>query len=544
MSLHSAWELLSAGDLDAAEAILRSLPATQAVYRAGCQIAIKRVFQAGINSSIATLEWLIAQPGYESSAFCMQFHPNGVQETVLDEIRNWCRKWISDLGNDFSTLNKNQIVNVIVFSDKNHPPLDTILNAISLFSISDFHLIFSLQQREDLMTIEFAEKVADNATGLVFLMQYVECSNFSDASRKIARDSITNIKKWAKHVIIPPDCHGSKDDWNAFLYYGVYRLEFDRSVFGVTSELLDHVRKFSAPAILPRAGDLRIALCISGQLRGFRKAAETWGVFDTLGADKFVHTWKKIGRRDPLYAQADRVFSGKFLRAYRKLLNVTGYDQIKIMLPNLFRLIADEGEITEQELKRVYNAKRVIIEQEPENWPNPKKMYYKQSAVQDMAEGYDVIIRVRPDKQILSASADELMICIEKSLKNRIVFSDFPPRFHFWVGYVVGDQVMMGSSSLLRTEVNVYREYLNLEKFPAYQISHEWSGHNNLANMLTAKNILVETIPIKWGDLLDSENINNLAVHESLIQDAALNNNREVHDLLLAAEADLTNDRR
>jgi hypothetical protein len=76
---------------------------------------------------------------------------------------------------------------------------------------------------------------------------------------------------------------------------------------------------------------LRIAVCISGQLRGFRQAYPTWTRLGLDHHDCFfaVHAWKKIGRNMPIKSDtAQRCFSGQFLRAYKDVVSRMGYDFI------------------------------------------------------------------------------------------------------------------------------------------------------------------------------------------------------------------------
>jgi tetratricopeptide (TPR) repeat protein len=155
---------------------------------------------------------------------------------------------------------------------------------------------------------------------------------------------------------------------------------------------------------------LKVALCISGQLRGYREGYESLKkVFiDPLQPDIYVHTWQDVGCKEPYAsAHADRVFSGHFLAAYRKLFLIKNYSypQIKRLLPSVFSLLQNNTSIDKAQLQAFYKAERVEIEDDAvmpfSALLNRDKMFHKIRAcnqlVTESGKQYDLVIRVRPD---------------------------------------------------------------------------------------------------------------------------------------------------
>lgn len=142
---------------------------------------------------------------------------------------------------------------------------------------------------------------------------------------------------------------------------------------------------------------MRTALCISGQMRTYKRCYESQkeNLIDVLDPDTFIHTWRKIGK------------------STRKEENVP----------------EQENKVQSKQLKEFYNAEKVVIEEfkneyfdeykgvsvpdilkekEPEHYKGSIPMFYKIYACNELKKRveeeksfkYDLVIRIRPDLAI------------------------------------------------------------------------------------------------------------------------------------------------
>ena len=155
---------------------------------------------------------------------------------------------------------------------------------------------------------------------------------------------------------------------------------------------------------------LKVALCISGQLRGYKEAYASLKevLIDPLQPDIYVHTWRDVGFKEPfMSSHADRVFSGYFLAAYKNLFHIKNYSysEIKALMPSVFSLLDNSATIDKAQLQAFYKTDFVEIEDDASlpfsEFPNRDKMFYKIHACDQLVaksgKHYDLVIRVRPD---------------------------------------------------------------------------------------------------------------------------------------------------
>ncbi|QPC41528.1 tetratricopeptide repeat protein [Kaustia mangrovi] len=165
-----------------------------------------------------------------------------------------------------------------------------------------------------------------------------------------------------------------------------------------------------APAILQVPSRLKIAICVSGQLRGYVEALRTWR---HLGLERheahyFVHSWYEIGRKRPNIMHANRVFGGRFLKTYMKVCQEYGPQRVGKGFPVLLGSFDRMGRVSERDIMDIYDTPHVRLEDdsmEPfSSFSNSKKMYYKIEKAWEMAHDtgvdYDLVIRIRPDLEI------------------------------------------------------------------------------------------------------------------------------------------------
>ncbi len=113
---------------------------------------------------------------------------------------------------------------------------------------------------------------------------------------------------------------------------------------------------------------LRIAVCISGQLRGYRQVFASWHHLglERHDADYFVHVWRRIGRKIPLIpskGHLQRLFTDAFCDAYADALRQHGARDLERAYPGFFRFFTAGGDcVTQAELQRFYRTDAVVAE--------------------------------------------------------------------------------------------------------------------------------------------------------------------------------------
>lgn len=155
----------------------------------------------------------------------------------------------------------------------------------------------------------------------------------------------------------------------------------------------------------------RIALCLSGQMRSFEEVSATYDeFFKGAEVDIYIHTWKVRGTKFPVLNSADRIFSGDFLKTYKKTLKQHSYETLQKQFTNLVTLNFDSKSfISEECLHEAYGArlKKCVVEDDSEErfqtMGNQYKMLYKIKSCYDLIDPdkYDLIFRARPDRVLL-----------------------------------------------------------------------------------------------------------------------------------------------
>jgi hypothetical protein len=298
---------------------------------------------------------------------------------------------------------------------------------------------------------------------------------------------------------------------------------------------------------------LRIAICVSGQLRGFNKAFATWE--NTLLAnteyDIFVHTWRKIGRKLPNQVVAERTFKGEFLKAYRECFAGFGATtaahnkHLANYYPFLFDYFSNSTCVTEGELAELYGTDHIVIEDEEEerfrSFGNSDKMHYKIYACHqymlNQRKEYDLVIRIRPDKAISSVYSN--LGDIHRLCKNdTLIFADY--RLDVHKGRIgIGDQFAIGSIDTM----SIYSDTWKYNSLASSQDLLNWSGdlrgHWSLAYTCWTHGISFERFPVGWGRLWDPEPLEAAVILEKIKLDASGRMDKTDTRLISALEADL-----
>lgn len=267
---------------------------------------------------------------------------------------------------------------------------------------------------------------------------------------------------------------------------------------------------------------LKIAVCISGQLRGYKEVFDTWEQFGFRehDTDFFIHTWSNIGKRKLTSSQSERSFSGKFKDIFSELCLEYGLPYLKDTLPSLFNYFDIPEKIGESELMEFYSAKKVIVEDETkfQEFSNQEKMHYKIEQCYKLAkeyDDYDLIIRIRPDLKInVKTAIDFHHILLQSRLKNYI-YTDRPKQIRIDVNdpfIYIGDQFAIGGVEQMHEYCTTWSKtnsklFFKLDKF----FGHVTLGLNSFLSGLKIEKLEnVNFGPLKAQNLINDEQIKSL----------------------------------
>jgi len=302
------------------------------------------------------------------------------------------------------------------------------------------------------------------------------------------------------------------------------------------------------PLIRLRDRRLRMALCISGQLRGYRQA---WASWQSLGfahheVTTVVHCWSNIGRRQldtPDYVR-NRIFDAKLADAYAiAWYRLNGLSGIKLRFPALVSLFEKAHPIEPEELHDAYNTKFVAVEDDQHppfnSYSNPQKMFYKISAAHNLAltakVDFDLMIRIRPDRELRSHDGVDWTRLLFESERQRLLFVDGGSGYGIG-GFGIGDQIAIGTSSLMNEYAGIWQRAQSPEAREIFGTPPEMSGHGTLSHFVVRNGIRVEVVPDTYGHrLYDAEMLDTAYIAAALRQDIGPTPRDEIDSLMLQA---------
>ena len=260
-----------------------------------------------------------------------------------------------------------------------------------------------------------------------------------------------------------------------------------------------YIKHIEAPIIsAPRnlRGKFKIALCVSGQLRGYETAFASWkklGIYDHE-VDTYVTTWDKVGRKFPITLHASRSFDGKFLHVYKNVFqDIPLADQpayLQKQYPAFFTLLQNASNhiVTEKELKDFYGTEYIYIEDDTTDtikaMSNAEKMYYNIQKCYGKLQGkYDLVIRIRPDLELIHVGEKlNFQAIYEKSYNNFSIFvNNINGRTYFFSNmwsYSIDDSFAIGTQQAMQAYSQTYDNTL---KKTLYKLPTSFDGHRSLA---------------------------------------------------------------
>ena len=275
---------------------------------------------------------------------------------------------------------------------------------------------------------------------------------------------------------------------------------------------------------------LKIAICISGQLRGYEKAFKSWKKSFLIGVDYdiYVHSWKDVGGTNANPVRKFLPFESEaFSKAYREYCMVLGFENIKKDYPTLFKSLKHSAQVTEQEIKSFYDAKNVVLEDDDDakfdGYTNSDKMHYKIQACHKLMRNsninYDLAIRIRPDFSVSFAAFDWLDI-LDYCRAEPVIFADCPLGTQYMT-CMTGDQFAVSTPDILDIYANTWDIYPKMAHQKLIGCHHNFEGHASIAINCWIHNIKFHKLPFKKGGLLNSTAMSKKMIAEAISIDSA-----------------------
>ncbi|MFM4704712.1 hypothetical protein [Aeromonas bivalvium] len=273
----------------------------------------------------------------------------------------------------------------------------------------------------------------------------------------------------------------------------------------------------------------RVALCLSGQMRGYVDAFKSWQhskLLKNYSVDIYISTWEKIGRKFPSLQHAHRTFDEPFLNEYISMLNSSSMSLLEEKYTNFFTYLTQSDYVNLDEIHKTYshrlkNIKCISEETLPfELENNQMRMFYQiQECFNLVEDEYDIVIRCRPDKPIQNDSQIDWDRIFSVAMENDIIFSDVSTFIHPYAGYGMGDQFALGNRQTMEKYCNSFSS-LQHDKCLARRVYPPFYPHNSLAANLAEPEIIVTTIPgLMFWSLRDPVKFSNNDILSRIMMD-------------------------
>lgn len=280
-----------------------------------------------------------------------------------------------------------------------------------------------------------------------------------------------------------------------------------------------------------------IALCISGQMRGFQRAHEVMKpLFDEFNVDRFVHTWSDVGRGMLVPDRADRWFEGRVLNEFRALClenKITG----RSFLEAHPRFLDQGTKVTSEQLIEHYSAIDAVVEDDIDVPTNHHRMFYKiwscHELMMSSGKEYDVVIRIRPDLTF-DANPAQWGAILHRVQHEKLVFVETEFGINRKNGWV-GDQFAIGSMEAMTRYASVYP--LSTMVAAAELSSPIVHAHETLGYHMWSGGYTMPRAPIDNAKLVEISIINAVAFLEKM--QGADSQDEAARRLIAAAQADV-----
>ncbi|MGR3527359.1 MAG: hypothetical protein ACU0CT_15305 [Paracoccaceae bacterium] len=281
------------------------------------------------------------------------------------------------------------------------------------------------------------------------------------------------------------------------------------------------------PALNRRQRRLRVAICVSGQLRGYEMALASWRktLLTAIEPTFFIHSWEAIGRSSAEPFRFVLPFAGThFPEAYRMQVGLIGYDAAQARYPTLFNHLKGNAIADSSALAALYGSEYVVLENEhgPKfaGFSNQQKMHYKIYAADQMARAageFDLFVRIRPDLEVKLAPFDWRDL-LDSAQSRTVLYTEKAPSLHY--GHLmVGDQFAIAPPDLMEVYAKTWESFSTLAGTAPGGCPAEFTGHVSLALTCWYNGIVMEKAPIRFGKLLEAQSMSSVEICSALEND-------------------------
>jgi hypothetical protein len=297
----------------------------------------------------------------------------------------------------------------------------------------------------------------------------------------------------------------------------------------------------------PKRRKTRLAVMVSGQLRGYRQALRTWNrhFLSETDCDFFVHTWQEIGCAEAHPTRYILPFCGhRFPEVYRRVARRQGYRSVKERYPVLFHKLSACGETCTQDLRELYDTEHVVVEDDRSEkfveFSNQQKMHYKIFAAFQLAQQsgneYDLYLRIRPDLETHLRAFDWSDLA-EFCCTAPVLFTEQPQGVSYG-SLLMGDQFALGGRKAMEVYARAWESYPRLAEMDLAETPRQFKGHASLAQVCWLQRVRVERAAVKFGRLRDPAHLDSKDILEALLQDSQGRHDRADQELISAAQED------
>lgn len=362
-------------------------------------------------------------------------------------------------------------------------------------------------------------------------------------------DSQTLNDQAAFNLLTAAAAFGTLEQFDAILSQGAKR-SVDSTSAGIALVKIASARAeriAKAPTTLDKQKSLRIAVCISGQLRGYRNAFPSWRALglESHEVDYFVHVWKDIGRKQPFPLHASRCFPQPLADVFARRAQEITPARFWENYPSLFDLFKTHAVVSQEEISNFYRTPHVAVEREDDLDfldSNSDKMYYKirecSKLMSSSNKKYDLVIRIRPDKALdTETPPPDWHNILEECARDQVIFVDGPSIFLPGPGFGIGDQFAVGTQEAMNAYSSAWEMHASEPKklgFPRRMAPHTTLAYTCLYNGLFIKSLRPYFNGFKTPtdpDLIPTE-----LMVEAIVADSKARNNEIDQELLSAAQ--------
>lgn len=297
---------------------------------------------------------------------------------------------------------------------------------------------------------------------------------------------------------------------------------------------------------------VKVALCISGQLRGYIEAFDTVKRFiinnKDIEVDVYIHSWKNIGARQLSAINIERISSAmNFNKVFKEISYGFSEKELHNKYFSLNNLICNQQLITEKELELFYNTTNVVLDDENEDsfnqMTNSEKMYFKMYAVNQLVKEskkkYDIVIRTRPDIKIDKMFSLNWNKIAEMCNRRNIVFGDTYSYTLDFSLFAMSEAFIIGS----QRNMDIYTStWENMYYFQKYKMpGNRFQAHEAGAFRLWISNVKMEILKGFVFSACNQKKLTILDIKSALLEQLERSTNIYDQLLLNAIQKDLEN---